>query len=108
MDPSLSARIEKLETEVRRWKQVVTLVLLGTGVILFATPVPAQHESRTVSGYPVNKLEAHEFTLVGRDDKAYGRFYLKDNQPTLELYDQSGKTIWQAPAHGGFTPVNAK
>jgi len=108
MDPSLSARIEKLESEVRRWKLVVTLVLIGTGVILFAAPVPAHDESRTVNGYPVNKLEAHEFTLVGRDDKAYGRFYLKDNQPTLELYDQNGKTIWQAPAHGGFTPVNAK
>lgn len=55
-----------------------------------------------------DKLEAHDFTLVGRDDKPYGRLYIKDNQPVLELYDRKGGVIWSAPPHGGFTPVNSR
>lgn len=109
MDENVSARIEKLESQVRRWKLVVTVVL-GTAVVLIAAPLPAQHESSDVNAYPANKLEAHDFTLVGRDDKPYGRFYIKDNQPTLEFYDRQGKTIWAAPEppNGGYAPVNAK
>jgi len=109
-DRNLRARIEKLESEARRWKLMATLVLIGTAVMLIAAPLPAQHESGDVNAYAPNKLEAHDFTLVGRDDKAYGRFYIKDNQPTLEFYDRNGKTTWSAPnpPNGGFTPVKAK
>lgn len=110
MDVNLSARIEKLESEVRRWKLAVTLVLIGAAVMLIVAPLPAQHESGDVNAYAVNKLEARDFTLVGQDGKAYGRFYFKHNQPTLELYDPSGKTIWSVPnpPNGGFKPVNIR
>ena len=110
MDLNLSARIEKLESEVRRWKLAVTLVLLGAAAMLIVAPLRAQHESGDLNAYAVNRLEARDLTLVGQDGKAYGRFYLKHNQPTLELYDPGGKTIWSAPnpPNGGFKLVDTR
>lgn len=104
MDTSLSTRIEKLESEIRRWKLLVLVILIGAAAMLITAPAPAQRDDTKHSA----KLEAHDFTLLGPDDKPYGRLYIKDNQPVLELYDHKGKVIWSAPPHGGFTPVDSR
>jgi hypothetical protein len=105
MDTDLSARIEKLETTIRRLKTLVVVVLIGAGAIVGSAVVSAQSGADKVDSAYHENVEAHNFVLIGRDDKAYGRLYVKGDQPVLELYDRSGKTIWCAPPCGIFTPA---
>jgi hypothetical protein len=106
MDTNLSVRIDKLERTIRRLKALIVLVLIGAAAALVTTAAPAQRGATYVDSAYRENVEAHNFVLIGRDDKAYGRLYLKGDAPVLELYDRNGKTIWSAPPRGGFTPVN--
>jgi hypothetical protein len=108
MNTNLNARIENLETTIRRLKALIVLVLIGVPAMLVTAAAPAQRSEGNVDSMYRENLEAHSFVLIGRDNKAYGRLYIKGDEPVLELYDRNGKTIWSAPPRGGFTPVEGK
>ena len=111
MNTELSARIEKLEKTIRQLKTLTVLVLIGAAATLVTAAAPAQRSKGKVDSidpmYP-ETLKAHSFALMGLDNKPYGRLYIKDDQPVLELYNGNGKTIWSAPPRGGFTPVDSR
>ncbi len=107
METELKIRLDKLESQLRHWKIITALVLIAATVFVITAAAPPQ-DNGFVQQFPAPKVSAELFLLVGKDGKTYGRLTTKDKQPTLELFDQNGKTIWQAPPHGGFTPVNTK
>jgi hypothetical protein len=108
MNTDLNARIETLETKIRRLRALIVLVVIGAAAMLGAAAAPAQRSSGYVDSAYRENVEAHNFVLVGRDNKAYGRLYIRGEQPVLELYDRNGKIIWSAPPGGSFTPVNGR
>jgi hypothetical protein len=124
MDASLARRIELLELEVRRWKVLTAVIIMGMAVLGVAAAAPSQvrviPEDQFVQQVPAGKLTARDFTLVGKDGTPYARLYTRplnvtsgnagesreENQPILEFYDSKGQVIWSAPpSRGGFRPV---
>lgn len=114
MDTSFIARIEALESEVRRWKLITLIVVGGLIVILemaAASAQPGQRESGMPSdpGFalrvPAADVAAHNFSLVGRDGKTYARLTARQGTPLLEFYDAQGQIIWSAPPKHGLVPV---
>ena len=108
MNTNLNARIETLETKIRRLKALIALVVIGAAAMLGAAAAPAQRSTGEVGSRYRENVEAHNFVLIGRDNKAYGRLYIMGEEPVLELYDRNGKIIWSAPPRGSFTPVNVR
>lgn len=103
MEVDVLKRVEKLQSELRRWKVVTSLLLIAiTTLVIAGAQFPDRH---FVQQLPADKLMAREFTIVGSDGKPYGRFYTKDDHPTLEFYDSEGNVIWSARPIGGLTPV---
>lgn len=111
MDASVNTRIDRLERQLRRWKLITVVLLVGAAGLVIAGPAVSQEnlvpfDDRGSIQIPPNRLAAHDFTLVGKDGKIYGRLFMKGNSPTLEFYNQHGDLVWSTPpSHGGYKPV---
>ncbi|OFV94413.1 MAG: hypothetical protein A3H28_09725 [Acidobacteria bacterium RIFCSPLOWO2_02_FULL_61_28] len=72
-------RLEKLEKQNRRFKQIgaVALIIVGSVVLMGQAPPP-----RTV--------EANEFTLRDGSGRVRGQLSMTNSGPALSLYDQNG------------------
>jgi hypothetical protein len=110
MQPDLLAKVMALESRVRRWKAITLLLILAMFTLLLAAAAPTQSFDRGfVQQLPSDRLLSHDFVLVGKDGKVYGRLTTRDNSPVMEFYDQKGKVIWSmTPKSNGYTPVSSR
>jgi hypothetical protein len=106
MDTKILTRLEAVESQLRRWKIIVFLLLAMLAVVTFLGAAPPQDDQFVIPSS--GKLTAHDFTLLGKDGKARGRLYMRGNQAAIELYDSKGNVIWSAPATSEIKPVQAQ
>jgi len=85
----LSARVRNLESQNRVWKLSSLLLFLILAVSL-AKGLMAQG---TPPNHPIT-VEAQIFLLRDTDGHVRGKLAMKEDQPTLELYDPTGKVVW--------------
>jgi hypothetical protein len=96
-------RIQKLETQNRRWKLAALLLLmviassLTVGVMAQERIAPPLVRAQTV--------EANSFLLRDADGTVRGRIVMRGYKPILEFYDEGGKVIWSAPANPKLVPT---
>ena len=98
----LVARIKELERRSRVWKSVGLLVLLTLGLSLTAN-VTAQQKTQEEFVHATT-VEAQTFLLSDAAGRVMGRLTVRDGQPSLEIYDATGKLTWPTksrPSPGG-------
>jgi hypothetical protein len=100
----LVARIKKLEKTGRVWKSVGLLVLLTLGFSLTAN-VTAQQKTQE-EWVHATTVEAQTFLLNDAAGRVMGRLSVRDGQPSLEIYDATGKLTW--PTKSQPNPGGAK
>jgi hypothetical protein len=85
------------------------LLLVGTLTLLVAAFAPPQtFDKGFVKQIPAEKLISHDFVLLGKDGKVYGRLTTREDQGVMEFYDRKGNVIWSTQPKGdGFTPVRS-
>jgi hypothetical protein len=96
-------RIQKLETQNRRWKFAGLLVLL-----LFASSLTMGVMAQERIAPPLVRaqtVEANTFLLKDADGSVRGRLVMRAYKPILEFYDEGGKVIWSAPANPKLVPT---
>lgn len=108
MDKEPTTRLEKLESELQRWKMITIVALVAMMVLVAAAAAPPQ-DNGFIQQFAAPKFAAQTFLLVGKDGKTYARLFTKGDRPVLEFYDSKGTIIWSAPTgYGGFKPVQAQ
>jgi hypothetical protein len=99
-----------LETQAFGPSAAVTRNLLAamkaSRISAFLGAAPSQDDQFVIPSS--GKLTAQDFTLLGKDGKARGRLYMRDNKAAIELYDAKGNVIWSAPPTSGIKPVQAQ
>lgn len=98
----LVARIKDLESRSRVWKNVGLLVLLTLGLSLAANLTAQQKTQEEL--VRATTVEAQTFLLSDAAGKVMGRLSVRDGQPSLEIYDATGKLTWPTksrPSPGG-------
>ena len=85
----LSARVRNLESQNRLWK-LSTLLLFLVFAVALAKGLMAQGTS---PNHPIT-IEAQTFLLRDANGNVRGKLAMKEDQPTLELYDPAGKVVW--------------
>jgi hypothetical protein len=117
-------RIEKLETQNRRWKLGNALLLLsGVSVILMGAKTAGRIEPLAIRA---STVEAQEFILKEESGRVHarlslnppvsatkqqnGRIYLIPNQAVpgeaaLQFYGDKGEVVWAAPTSPTYVPV---
>jgi hypothetical protein len=100
----LVARIRNLEGMNRFWKTAGLLVLLTLGISLTAN-VTAGQKSEEAFVHAAT-VEAHTFLLSDTAGNVMGRLTIRDGQPSLEMYDATGKLTW--PTKSRSTPGGNK
>jgi hypothetical protein len=113
---SLAARVEKLESQNRRWKLASALFSLFGVAFLLMGAKPADSFDKQV--IRAGTIEAQQFVLKDEDGHVYarlslnatgravqlnGRVYLVPSQklpgePGLQFYDDKGNVVWTAPS----------
>jgi hypothetical protein len=98
MNANLDRKVHALQVQVRRWKLLAVVFLLG----LFLVPVYSQlphnaFEDSSVKQLPAEKILAYDFTLLGGNGKPCARLFSKGNQAVMEFYGPNGDVIWSAP-----------
>ena len=121
---SLAVRVEKLETQNRRWRFVNALLLLsGVSVVLMGAKSADRIEPPVVRA---STVEAQEFILKDETGRVYarlslnppisamkqqnGRTYLIPNQAVpgqaaLQFYSDKGEVVWTVPTSPTYVPV---
>jgi hypothetical protein len=93
----LVARITKLERASRVWKSMGLLVFLTLGLSLTAN-VTAQQKTQEELVHATT-VEAQTFLLSDAAGRVMGRLTVRDGQPSLEMYDATGKRTWPTKSH---------
>jgi len=93
----LVARIKKLERASRVWKSMGLLVFLTLGLSLTAN-VTAQQKTQEELVHATT-VEAQTFLLSDATGRVMGRLTVRDGQPSLEMYDATGKLTWPTKPH---------
>ena len=113
---NLVARVEKLESQNRRWRLASALLSLCGVAFLLMGAKPADRFDKQV--IRAGTVEAQEFLLKDEDGHVYarlslnatgravqlnGRVYLVPSQkipgePGLQFYDDKGNVVWTAPS----------
>ena len=110
---ALSARLDKLETQARRWKLAsIVLALSSTSLVLIAAKPADRIDSAVIHARTV---EAQDFVVKDEDGQIRARLTLnpqvrirKDMSgpainmnapmgPALQFYDGNGDAIWTEP-----------
>jgi hypothetical protein len=95
--------------QIRRLKLITTVLLAGV-VMLIASAAVQTMRASTDDGFvreiPAAVIAAHDFTLIGKDGKPYGRLFTRGDEPVLELYGKNGQVLWSAPGPAsGVRPI---
>jgi hypothetical protein len=115
---SLSARIDKLETQARRWKLATMVLALSSASLILIAAKPADHIDPSV--IRTRSIEAEDFILKDQDGQVHARLSLHPHSKkfgqsfspspagstsSLEFYDQNGEAIWTAPQSPTMMPA---
>jgi len=116
---SLIARVEKLESQSRRWKLVAAVLALSAASLVLAGAKLADRVDSQV--LRVHTVEAQDFVLKDDDGHVYARLSLNPNKfvlsgrtvivgpelsgPALQFYGEDGKPIWTAPQEPTLIPA---
>lgn len=113
----LVARVEKLETQNRRWKFTSAVFVFScVSLVLMGTKAADRIESPAIHAKTV---EAQEFILKDSDGKVYGRLSLNTgkwvlsgksvaadvDQASLQFFDERGNVVWTAPPIPQFKTI---
>jgi hypothetical protein len=114
----LSARLDKLETQNRRWKRMAMAMGLSSASLLLIAAKPADRvDSSTLRA---RSVEAQDFILKDEDGQIRARLSLRPHSkklgqnlfanPTgstssLEFYDENGDAVWTAPQSPTMLPT---
>lgn len=112
METKLADEVQVLKIQVRRLKVITSVLLLGLSLLIAAASVQRLRASAGdsfVREIPAAVIAAHDFTLIGKDGKPYGRLFTRGDQPALELYGNNGQVVWSAPEPAtGIRPAEVK
>ena len=118
---ALSARLDKLETQARRWKLLSIILALSSASLLLIAAKPADRIDSAV--IHARTVEAQDFVVKDEDGQIRARLTLnpqiktrKDmsgpsmnvNAPTgpaLQFYDGNGDAIWTEPGVPTMIPA---
>lgn len=117
---SLVARVEKLESQNRRWKlTAAVLTLSGSLLVLAGAKLADGIDPQVVRAHTV---EAQDFVLKDADGRVYARLSMNPSKvetntgvtvvvpgpsgPALQFYGENGKPIWTAPQEPRIIPAN--
>ena len=108
---ALSARVDKLETQNRRWKVASIVLALSSASLVLIAAKPADHIDSAV--IHARTVEAQDFVVKDEDGQIRARLTsypeLKGEingrsvtinrpiGPSLQFYDGKGDAIWTAP-----------
>jgi hypothetical protein len=117
----LSARLDKLETQARRWKLVSILLAVSSASLILIAAKPADRIDSAV--IHARTVEAQDFVVKDEDGQIRARLTLnpqvkirKDMSspmsnmnaplgPVLQFYDSNGDTIWTEPREATLMPA---
>jgi hypothetical protein len=118
---ALSARLDTLETQNRRWKLASIILALSSASLILIAARPADHIDSGV--IHARTVEARDFVVKDEDGQIRARLTLnpqakmrKDMNgpmsntnapigPALEFYDSNGDAIWTAPQSPTVIPA---
>jgi hypothetical protein len=116
---SLAARMDKLESQNRKWKLASILLGVATASLLAMAAKPADHFDPNV--LHVRSVEAQDFVLKDEDGQVYARLTLNPTNkiekkgrqmfmegtagPALQFYDEKGNPVWTEPRPAGIIPA---
>lgn len=123
---SLIARVEKLESQNRRWKlAAAVLTLFSASLVLGGAKLADRIDPQVIHA---RSVEAQDFVLKDEDGRVHARLTMTPNKleilgrsvivgpgddgrtvlfagPALQFYDQNGKLIWTAPQKPTLVPA---
>jgi hypothetical protein len=115
---TLSARLDKLEIQNRRWKLAAIVLALSSSSLVLIAAKPADHiDSSTIRA---RSVEAQDFILKDEDGEVRARLSLRSHSKkvgqnfsstpegstsSLEFYNQNGDAIWTAPQSPTIIPT---
>lgn len=116
---ALSARLDKLETQARRWKLAsVILALSSTSLVLIAAKPADRIDSAVIHARTV---EAQDFVVKDEEGQIRARLTWNPQMkkdlndpatnrnaplgPVLQFYNGNGDTIWTAPQTPTMIPA---
>ena len=101
----LIPRVEKLESQLRRWRMLTLLVVIALTVVLLTGA--ASPERGGLWQPPANSLASRSFVLVGDDGSTvYAQLTARDGKPVLNFYDEAGRVVWSAPPKVTAKPLD--
>jgi hypothetical protein len=115
---ALSARLDKLETQARRWKLATMVLALSSASLILIAARPADRIDSSV--IRARSVEAEDFILKDQDGQVHARLSLRGHAKkfgqsfsaspagsgsSLEFYDQNGEAIWTAPQSPTMLPT---
>jgi hypothetical protein len=113
---SLAARMDKLESQNRKWKLATIFLGLTTISLVAMAAKPADHYDPNV--LRVRTVEAQDFVLKDQDGQVYARLTLNPKPkvtrnsilmnaegPALQFYDDKGNPTWTEPGLPGIIPA---
>ena len=116
---SLIARIEKLESQNRRWKRAAVIVAISSAALVLAGAKLADRIDPQV--LRVRTVEAQDFVLKDEDGRVHAQLSMTPNRielngqiiefgpattgPALQFYGENGKPIWTAPQRPTLIPA---
>jgi hypothetical protein len=115
---ALSARLDKLETQARRWKLASIVTALSSASLILIAARPADHIDSSV--IRARSVEAEDFILKDQDGQVHARLSLRPHSrkfgqsfsaspagtaSSLQFYDQNGEAIWTAPQSPTMVPT---
>ncbi len=118
---ALSARLDRLETQNRRWKLAAILLALSSTSLVLIAAKPADHVDSAV--IHARTVEAQDFVVKDGDGQIRARLTLnpqvrirKDMSgpevnmnvpmgPALQFYDSNGDAIWTEPGVAKMIPA---
>jgi hypothetical protein len=112
----LAARMDKLESQVRKWKLASLFLGITTASLVAMAAKPADHYDPNV--LRIRTVEAQDFVLKDEDGQIYARLTLnpkpKGNKnalvatsagPALQFYDDKGNPTWTEPGLPSMIPA---
>jgi hypothetical protein len=98
---ALLERVQKLEVQNRHWRlaSLITFVLL-----LASLTVGLAHGQQPQPNRP-QTVEAQSFVLRDAGGTVRGQLSMKDNTPSLELYDKGGQVFWSTSQGARLLPA---
>jgi hypothetical protein len=110
---ALSARLDKLESQNRRWKLAAIVLALSSSSLVLIAAKPADHADSAV--IHARTVEAQDFVVKDEDGQIRARLTLNPQVkmrkemsgppinmnaplgPALQFYDGKGEAIWTEP-----------